>query len=74
MKRMLSSKPLRPYRLLLERMIRYKQHTLSKNEEKLLAMQSEMAATAGKAFRQLTDADLKFGTVRNEHKIGRAHV
>ena len=67
MKRLLASKPLRPYRLLLERMIRYKPHTLSKNEEKLLAMQSEMAATADKAFRQLTDADLKFGTLKNEH-------
>ena len=29
-------------------------------------MQSEMAATAGLAFRQLNDADLKFGAVKNE--------
>src|SRR5262249_2398025 len=32
--------------------------------EKLLAMQSEMAGAADKMFRQLTDADLKFGMLR----------
>jgi oligoendopeptidase F len=30
-------------------------------------MQTEMAQAAGKAFRQLTDADLKFGNVKDEH-------
>ncbi len=29
-------------------------------------MQSEMADAANQVFRQLTDADLKFGTVKNE--------
>jgi oligoendopeptidase F len=60
------SKPLRRYRLQLERLIRYKPHTLSRGEEKLLAMQHEMAGAAGRVFRQLTDADLKFGMCRNE--------
>jgi oligoendopeptidase F len=36
---------------------------LSEPEEKLLAMQGTFAGTAGKVFRQLTDADLKFGSV-----------
>jgi oligoendopeptidase F len=36
---------------------------LSDREEKLLAMQGTFAGTAGKVFRQLTDADMKFGTV-----------
>jgi oligoendopeptidase F len=54
------------YRLLLERMLRYKPHTLSEREEKLLAMQTEMAATASQVFSQLNNSDLKFGTVRNE--------
>ena len=54
---------LAPYRLLLERLLRYKPHTLGKKEEKLLAMQTEMAQAAGQIFRQLNDADLKFGTV-----------
>src|SRR4029079_7272489 len=34
----------------------------------ILAMQGEMAGAAGRAFRQLLDADLKFGTVKNEKK------
>jgi oligoendopeptidase F len=51
------------YRLLLERLVRTRAHTLSEREEKLLAMQGTFAGTAGKVFRQLTDADLKFGSV-----------
>jgi oligoendopeptidase F len=60
------SKPLKPFRLQLERLIRYKPHTLTPGEEKLLAMQHEMAGAADRVFRQLTDADLKFGMCRNE--------
>jgi oligoendopeptidase F len=62
----LSDKRLRRFRLQLERLIRYKPHTLGPGEEKLLAMQHEMAGAAGRVFRQLTDADLKFGQCRNE--------
>jgi len=63
----LAEAPLEPYRLLVERLLRYKKHTLGKKEEQLLAMQGEMADAASKAFRQLLDSDLKFGDVRNEH-------
>lgn len=62
----LDAKSLAPYRLLLERLLRYRPHTLGKKEERLLAMQAEMAQTAAQVFRQLNDADLKFGTVKNE--------
>jgi oligoendopeptidase F len=62
----LESQQLRPFRLQLERLIRYKPHTLTPGEEKLLAMQHEMAGAADRVFRQLTDADLKFGMCRNE--------
>jgi len=55
-----------PYRLLIERLLRYKKHTLNDREEQLLAMQGEMAGAAGRIFRQLLDADLKFGHVENE--------
>jgi oligoendopeptidase F len=65
-KELLDDKALKPYRLMLERILRYRPHTLSDREERLLAMQGEMAQAAGKAFRQLLDADLKFGFVRNE--------
>ncbi len=63
----LASKELKHYRLSLERLLRFKKHTLSNKEEQLLAMQGEMAQTASKAFRQLLDADLKFGNVKDEH-------
>lgn len=66
MKKFMASKALAPYRLLLERIVRYKPHTLGKREEVLLAMQAEMASTASKAFRQLLDSDMEFGTVKNE--------
>ena len=54
---------LAPYRLLLERLVRTRAHTLSEPEEKILAMQGTFAGTAAKVFRQLTDADMKFGDV-----------
>ena len=66
LKKFLSAKMLAPYRLQLERLMRYKPHTLSRGEEKLLAMQSEMAHTADRIFRQLTDADMKFGMIRDD--------
>ena len=54
------------YRLSLQRLLRYRDYTLTNKEEELLAMQSEMAGAIGKAFRQLLDADMKFGTIENE--------
>lgn len=66
MEEFLGDERLAPYRLLLERWLRFKPHTLGEKEEKLLAMQTEMAQAASQAFRQLTDADLKFGEVKNE--------
>jgi oligoendopeptidase F len=66
MKKFLAAKELASHRVSLERLLRYKPHTLAKSEEKLLAMQAEMSETANHAFRQLTDADLKFGLVKNE--------
>jgi oligoendopeptidase F len=63
---MLADPCLAPYRLVLERINRYRAHTLTHSEERLLAMQGEMAQSASKAFRQLNDADLKFGEIENE--------
>ncbi len=62
----LKSPELAPYKLLLTRIIRYKPHTLGEKEERLLAMQSEMSGAPSKIFRQLQDADMKFGAVTNE--------
>jgi|TARA_B100000700_G_scaffold79829_1_gene89824 oligoendopeptidase F len=57
---------LQHYQLQLERVLRYRPHTLGEKEEQLLAMQAEMAQASSKTFRQLHDADLKFGEVENE--------
>jgi oligoendopeptidase F len=62
----LATKELASWKLVLERILRYKPYTLSEREEEILAMQGEMAEAAKKAFRQLLDADLKFGLVKNE--------
>ncbi len=62
----LEARCLQPYRLLLQRIIEYRPHTLSRKEERLLAMQTEMAQTAREVFHQLNDADLRFGEVKNE--------
>ena len=66
---MLQEEVLAPFKVALERMVRYKPHTLGRREESLLAMQAEMASTAGQAFNQLHDADLKFGLVENENGV-----
>jgi oligoendopeptidase F len=55
---------LAPHRLSLERLVRTRPHVLSDREERLLAMQGTFAGTAARAFRQLTDADMRFGTLR----------
>ncbi len=57
---------LAPYRFNLEKLLRYRPHILSENEERLLAMQGEVAGTASRIFGQLNDADMKFGKVKNE--------
>lgn len=59
----LNDPALADYRLRLERLLRFRPHTLSDREERLLAMQGEMAGAAGNAFRQLNDVDLKFGQI-----------
>jgi oligoendopeptidase F len=62
----LESEVMQPYKLMIERLTRYKKYTLGEKEEQLLAMQGEMAGATNKIFRQLHDADLKFGAVENE--------
>ncbi|MEZ6104706.1 MAG: oligoendopeptidase F [Pirellulaceae bacterium] len=62
----LASKRLASHKLSLERLLRYKPHTLGDREEQLLAMQGEMAGVASRTFRQLLDVDLKFESIDNE--------
>lgn len=51
------------WRLALERTLRHRAHTLGDKEEQLLAMQGQMADASSQIFRQLNDADLKWGSI-----------
>jgi oligoendopeptidase F len=66
MEKFLEAKELAEWKLALERMLRYRPHTLGKKEENLLAMQGQMSEASNQIFRQLNDADLKWGLVKNE--------
>ncbi len=54
------------WKLVIDRLVRYRPHTLSAREEQILAMQGQVAQTASQVFGQLSDADLKWPLVRNE--------
>lgn len=51
------------YRIMLEKILRFKPHVLSPSEEKLLAMQAEAKQTPEKAFSALTNVDFDFGSI-----------
>jgi len=55
----LKSPVLKDYRFAIEKLLRYRPHILSLPEERLLAMQGEVAGTAAKVFEQLNDPDRK---------------
>ncbi|MCE2983064.1 MAG: oligoendopeptidase F family protein, partial [Parachlamydia sp.] len=61
----LDSPPLLPYRFYIEKMVRIKKHTLSNENEKLMAQAGQALQTSYKAFNAMTDADFKFGSVQD---------
>jgi oligoendopeptidase F len=63
LRQFIQSSTLADYKIALDRLLRFKPHTLSDKEERLLAMQAESAQTAHQVFDQLLNADLKFGTL-----------
>ena len=66
MNAILKSPQLAEWKLSLERIIRYRPHTLTDGEERLLAMQGQMSEASGTIFRQLIDTDLKWPALENE--------
>ena len=54
------------YRFTLREIQRQKAHILTKAEEELLAKAGDMAQSAENAFSMLTNADMKFPTIRDE--------
>ena len=62
----LADETLSEYRVMLEKILRFKPHVLSESEEKLLAMQAEANQTAYKTFSALTNVDMTFGTIQTK--------
>ena len=60
---LLAAPELTPWRTVLDRLRRFKPHTLNENEERLLAMSSQPLAGHEETFSQLTNVDLKFGLI-----------
>lgn len=55
------------YRILLEEITRFKPHTLSAEEEALLANMSELVSSPSKIFGMLNNADMKFPMITDEN-------
>ncbi|HEY7087904.1 MAG TPA: oligoendopeptidase F [Tepidisphaeraceae bacterium] len=66
MNEFLRARELEDWRIALDRILRYRPHTLGDKEEHLLAMQGQMSEASNQVFRQLNDADLKWPMIRNE--------
>lgn len=64
--RWLEGDTLKPYRRVLKNLVRSRAHTLSSPEERLLALASEPLGAADQIFTMLNNADIRFGTVKNE--------
>lgn len=64
---MIANESLAEYRHTLEEMRRQKAHTLSKNEEALLAQAGNVSSAPGTIFSMLNNADMKFPKVKNEN-------
>lgn len=67
----LTSPVLADYQFYLEKMIRIKKHTLSHESEKLLALAGQSLQTAYKAFNAISDADFKFGSIKDSQGVER---
>ncbi|HUO09515.1 MAG TPA: oligoendopeptidase F [Phycisphaerae bacterium] len=65
----LKSPELAEWKLALERIVRYRPHTLSQHEEQLLAMSGQMSDGPNDIFRQLNDTDLKWPLIKDEKGI-----
>ena len=63
---LLADERLAPWKVKLERLLRLKKHTLSQDEERLVASMGELADVPSKTFRLLNDAETKFPSVKDE--------
>ncbi len=61
----MSDPSMKDYRFYLEKILRFRPHTLSKEIEQILAMSGEVAHAPSQIFSQLDNADIKFGMIKN---------
>ena len=64
----LKDEVLKDYLIYLRNILKYKPHTLSEKEERILALQSGLSSTASNVFDTLNDADLDFGELEHNGK------
>lgn len=62
-----NNKELDKYKFNLENFYRYKEHTLSKNEEEILSKLEKILSISEETFESLTDSDIKFGKIKDEN-------
>ena len=75
MNNFLKDEVLKDYLIYLNKILKYKPHTLSEKEERILALQSELSSVASNVFDTLNDADLDFGELEyNGEKIPLTHA
>lgn len=58
---------LRLYQHYLENVLRFKEHTLSENEERIIASAGQVLTSPSMIFSKLNDADVKFGNITDEN-------
>ncbi len=63
MKQLITSPEVQPFAVKLGKLLRYRPHTLSQKEERILALQRETQDTPSNAFEALTNVDIDYGTV-----------
>ncbi|MDB6155269.1 MAG: pepF1, partial [Chthoniobacteraceae bacterium] len=63
---------LEPWRIALQKLRRLRPHTLTANEERLLALGHSALRGHAETFSQLTNVDMKFGTILDENGEERA--
>ena len=63
MKEFLADPVLADFTISLNKLLRWRPHILTENEERILAMQEEANQTASNSFGALTDVDMDFGSI-----------
>ncbi len=62
----IDSPSLKDYRRVLNNLVRRRPHTLTANEEKLMALAGEPLAAADSVFTMLNNADIRFGSITDD--------